>query len=126
MSIKEMYPFTFVQENSNVLHFKLENGNVHAKIFILEKDIVRILFSEGETLKLDRTWSVAPGMEDVPMEGRSRFDTEGFSLPAYETRLSEEIYIVETEILKLHIKRDGFQIRWFYRETWETLSHDDD
>lgn len=126
MSIKEMYPFTFVQENSNVLHFKLEDGNVHAKIFILEKDIVRILFSEGETLKLNRTWSIAPGMEDVPVEGRNRFDTDGFSLPAYETRQAEDVFIVETESLKLHIKLDGFKISWFYleNENWIPLAND--
>ncbi|QNG59407.1 glycoside hydrolase family 31 protein [Bacillus sp. PAMC26568] len=126
MSIKEMYPFTLVQENSNVLHFKLEDGNVHAKIFILEKDIVRILFSEGETLKLNRTWSVAPGMEDVPVEGRNRFDTDGFSLPDYETGQAEDVFIVETESLKLHIKLDGFKISWFYleNENWIPLAND--
>ncbi|MEC2210107.1 hypothetical protein P9G44_05190 [Bacillus paralicheniformis] len=42
MSIKETYMFTFMKEEKNVLHFHLNDGHAHAKIFILEEDIIRI------------------------------------------------------------------------------------
>ena len=35
-------------------------------------------------LYFPRTWAVAPGQEDVPLEGRDRFQLDGFSLPAFQ------------------------------------------
>ncbi|MCJ7985362.1 hypothetical protein MUB16_17300 [Priestia sp. OVL9] len=60
MSIKENYQFTFINETDNILQFELEENNIYAKIMILETDIIRILFTDGEELQLDKTWSVAP------------------------------------------------------------------
>ncbi|MCY9423455.1 hypothetical protein MOF51_21170, partial [Bacillus paralicheniformis] len=73
-----------MKEEKNVLHFHLNDGHAHAKIFILEEDIIRILLTEGEALTLEKTWSVAPGQIDVPWEGRHRLDMSGFTLPQYE------------------------------------------
>lgn len=50
MSIKETYMFTFMKEENNVLDFHLNDGHAHAKIFILEEDIIRILLTEGEEI----------------------------------------------------------------------------
>ena len=32
-------------------------------------------------LRHPRTWAIAPGLEDVPLEGRDRFDMTGYDLP---------------------------------------------
>ncbi|MGM0920461.1 MAG: TIM-barrel domain-containing protein [Bacillota bacterium] len=126
MSIKEKYTFAFEQESRNVLHFKLEDGTVRASVFILEKDIIRILFTVGEKLTLDRTWSIAPGMDDIPLEGKSRFATDGFSLPAYETEILGDFFTVKTEVLKLQIDLNGFKITWYCRKEndWVQIAKD--
>ncbi len=126
MSLKEKYEFTFIKENNNTLDFKLLNGNTYAKIMVLEEDIIRILFTDGEKVKLDKTWSVAPGQADVPWEGRDRFDLSVFSLPDYDSRQVNDEFIVETSLLKLQVKLDGFKISWFYREDSEWMNFAND
>jgi alpha-glucosidase len=126
MSIKENYQFTFIRENNNILDFKLIVGNTFAKIIVLEDDIIRILFTDGEKLKLDKTWSVAPGQADIPWEGRDRFDISCFSLPNFEYGQHGDEFIVETTRLKLQVKLNGFKISWFYREDsgWINFAND--
>ena len=126
MSLREKYEFTFIKETNNTLDFKLLNGNTYAKIMVLEEDIIRILFTDGEKVKLDKTWSVAPGQADVPWEGRDRFDLSVFSLPDYESRQVNDEFIVETSLLKLQVKLDGFKISWFYREDSEWMNFAND
>lgn len=126
MSIKENYQFTFINETDNILQFELTENNIYAKIMILETDIIRILFTDGEELQLDKTWSVAPGQSDVPLEGRKRLDTSGFSLPSYEFSNNNGECTVETSALKLNVDLNGFKISWFYREDsgWVNFAND--
>ncbi|MBU8588300.1 glycoside hydrolase family 31 protein [Priestia megaterium] len=126
MSIKGNYQFTFINETDNILQFELEENNIYAKIMILETDIIRILFTDGEELQLDKTWSVAPGQSDVPLEGRKRLDTSGFSLPSYEFSNNNGECTVETSALKLNVDLNGFKISWFYREDsgWVNFAND--
>ncbi|WP_318614822.1 glycoside hydrolase family 31 protein [Priestia megaterium] len=126
MSIKENYQFTFLNEASNVLQFELAESNIYAKIMVLETDIIRVLFTDGEELQLDKTWSVAPGQTDVPLEGRKRLDTSGFSLPSYEFSNNNGECTVETSALKLNVDLNGFKISWFYREDsgWVNFAND--
>ncbi|ADF40257.1 glycoside hydrolase family 31 protein [Priestia megaterium] len=126
MSIKENYQFTFLNEANNVLQFELAESNIYAKIMVLETDIIRVLFTDGEELQLDKTWSVAPGQTDVPLEGRKRLDTSGFSLPSYEFSNNNGECTVETSALKLNVDLNGFKISWFYREDsgWVNFAND--
>ncbi|WP_415762211.1 TIM-barrel domain-containing protein [Priestia megaterium] len=126
MSIKGNYQFTFINETDNILQFELAENNIYAKIMILETDIIRILFTDGEELQLYKTWSVAPGQSDVPLEGRKRLDTSGFSLPSYEFSNNNGECTVETSALKLNIDLNGFKISWFYREDsgWVNFAND--
>lgn len=126
MSIKGNYQFTFLNEANNVLQFELAESNIYAKIMVLETDIIRVLFTEGEELQLDKTWSVAPGQTDVPLEGRKRLDTSGFSLPSYEFSNNNGECTVETSALKLNVDLNGFKISWFYREDsgWVNFAND--
>ncbi|MCU7709438.1 glycoside hydrolase family 31 protein [Priestia sp. JV24] len=126
MSIKGNYQFTFLNEANNVLQFELAESNIYAKIMVLETDIIRVLFTNGEELQLDKTWSVAPGQTDVPLEGRKRLDTSGFSLPSYEFSNNNGECTVETSALKLNVDLNGFKISWFYREDfgWVNFAND--
>jgi len=126
MSIKENYQFTFLNEANNVLQFELAESNIYAKVMVLETDIIRVLFTDGEELQLDKTWSVAPGQTDVPLEGRKRLDTSGFSLPSYEFSNNNGECTVETSALKLNVDLNGFKISWFYREDsgWVNFAND--
>jgi alpha-glucosidase len=126
MSIKENYQFTFIRENNNILDFKLIAGNTLARIIVLEDDIIRILITDGEKLKLDKTWSVAPGQADIPWEGRGRFDISCFSLPNFEYGQYGGEFIVETTCLKLQVELNGFKISWFYREDSEWVNFAND
>ncbi|MES5264768.1 glycoside hydrolase family 31 protein [Priestia megaterium] len=126
MSIKENYQFTFLNEANNVLQFELAESNIYAKVMVLETDIIRVLFTDGEELQLDKTWSVAPGQTDVPLEGRKRLDTSGFSLPSYEFSNNNGECTVETSALKLNVDLNGFKISWFYHEDsgWVNFAND--
>src|SRR5580698_3427564 len=55
-----------------------------AYIFVLEDDIVRLLVLPDGRLRHTRTWTIAPGQDDVPDDGRDRFDVSGFGCPAFE------------------------------------------
>lgn len=110
--ILKNYYFDFLNSENNVLQFKLDKGNTYAKIFILEEDIIRVLFIEGE-LNLDKTWLVAPGMDDIPREGRDRLDITPFSLPEYEYKIINNKCTIETSKIKVIFDLDGMKATWY-------------
>lgn len=115
MSLKEKYLFELLKEENNTITFQLDNPWTVVRVMILENDLVRVLFSKGDQLEIDKTWLVAPGMDDVPFEGRNRFDLTPFSLPHYQMHNEGETVIIETEMLKLSINLDGFRVSWFFK-----------
>lgn len=115
MSLKERYLFELQKEEKNVLTFELDNPRVVARVMVLENDLIRVLMSNGEKLEIDNTWLVAPGMDDVPFEGRSRFDLSPFSLPEYQLLHEGDTVTVETEMIKLRVALDGFKATWFFK-----------
>jgi alpha-glucosidase len=117
MSIREKYLFKFINEENNCLYFKLDHSEFIARVFVLENDIVRVLMTDSEELSLPQTWLVAPGMDDVPMEGRHRLDVSPFSLPSYVSYEKEEVYYIETSTLKVEINLNGFNIHWYYKDS---------
>lgn len=123
MSLRESYQFRFLQEENNVLTFNLEDSALQARVIILEHDVVRVLMTKGKELEMEKTWHVAPGMEDVPYEGRDRLDLSPFSLPHYSIQQNDDYVIVETEKLKLQINLDGFKITWFAKDEEGKLQH---
>jgi alpha-glucosidase len=86
-------------------------------VFVLEEDMIRVMMTSGEQLQVKNTWLVAPGMDDVPLKGRDRFDLSPFSLPQYEAQQEGNQFIVDTLRLKLHIDLDGFKITWYAKES---------
>lgn len=117
MSLKEKYLFELRKEENNIVTFQLDNPLVIARVMVLENDLIRVLMSKGEKLEVDNTWLVAPGMDDVPFEGRSRFDLSPFSLPQYQLHNGGETVVVETEMVKLSINLDGFKATWFFKRS---------
>lgn len=117
MSLRENYQFQFTEEKSNVLTFQLEHSEVIARVFVLEKDMIRVLMSKGDQLEVKKTWLVAPGMDDVSFGGRDRFDLSPFSLPAYKFQNQGSHCTIETEKLKLQIDLNGFKITWFSKDS---------
>lgn len=115
MSLKENYLFELKKQENNIITFQLDNPVVVAQVMVLEQDLIRVLMTKGEELEVENTWLVAPGMDDVPFEGRSRFDLSPFSLPAYQLASEGHTVSIETEMLKLSIDLDGFKATWFHK-----------
>ena len=93
MSIRN-FKFKFTNNKDNIVEFKCED--IVAKILVLEEDILRVIIHNEKGVKLDKTWLVAPGMEDIPFEGRDRFDTTGFSLPKFKLEEKEDFVTITT------------------------------
>lgn len=66
------------------------------EIFVLEDDIVRVRVLPDAVARTPRTWTIAPGLDDVPLDGRDRLDLSGFALPAYELIEDADAVHVET------------------------------
>lgn len=109
--ILRTYPFRFIREENNILEFNSVDGNTFVKVFVLEDDIIRVLFIEEE-LKLDKSWLVAPGMEDIEREGRDRLDITPFSLPQYTYEIIDGRCIVETSKIKVIFELNGMKATW--------------
>ncbi|MTH54271.1 alpha-glucosidase [Bacillus mangrovi] len=114
MSLLPHHYFLFTGSNGNVLQFRGQETIV--RLFILEHGLIRVLFTKGPEPQLGRTWSIAPGLEDLPFEGRDRLDTSGFSLPDYFMQQTGQVFSIRTGRLQLEIELDGFKISWFFKE----------
>lgn len=115
MSLKENYLFELKKQENNIITFQLDNPVVVAQVMVLEQDLIRVLMTKGEKLEVENTWLVAPGMDDVPFEGRNRFDLSPFSLPSYQLSNEGQTVSIETEMLKISIDLDGFKATWFHK-----------
>ncbi len=94
-------------------HLRLDSdGDAVAHVLVLEDDIVRVLLLPDGILKQPKTWAIAPGLEDVPAEGRDRFDLSGFALPRYDLREADGKLIVKTAKLAFSIRLSGFFCSW--------------
>jgi alpha-glucosidase len=87
-----------------------QNHRVH--LFVLEPDIVRVLVLPNGKMRFGKTWAIAPGLDDVPIEGRDRFDLEHFTLPAFELTELPGKLLVATGKIRLTIQLAGFFCRW--------------
>ena len=97
-----------------------------AHIFVLENDIIRVLVLPGGRLDQPRTFAIAPGAEDVGLDGRDRFDLTGFTQPECVIRSNTESLQIETATIRLTIRLAGFFCSWELRlETgWGPVASD--
>ncbi len=125
MSLSHLPLFCFLSECSGGLSLISDRGD-KACIFVLEEDIFRILlFAEGSAGQT-RSFAIAPGEEDVALNGRDRLDLDGFSLPSFAYRLDSEILLVETASIRLHVRLTGLQLSWDIRMggEWRAAARD--
>jgi len=77
-------------------------------------------------LRFPRTWAIAPGLDDVPYEGRDRFDLSGFASPSFELAQDTESVRITTTLIRLTIELRGLLCRWEVRqaERWVAAASD--
>lgn len=119
--IKRNYLFELKECSNNTLNFEQVEGNTQVNVYILEEDIIRVLFYENELI-MKRTWLVAPGMDDTAKEGRDRFDISPFSKPDFAHKIEDGKCIVETSKIKVSFDLDGMKAVWTYKaETGDVI-----
>ena len=86
--------------------------NCRIELFVLAEDIIRVLvLPDGETHG-PRTWSIAPGADDVPLEGRDRRDMSGFAPQSFTLSSDAGHVVVETARIRLTVTLDGGFCTW--------------
>jgi alpha-glucosidase len=110
------------------IHFINQTENIDVSVLVLESHIIRVVFKKNNELALPKTWLVAPGMEDIPFEGRDRMDLSPFSLPQFQYEVVEEgkVISIYTDRLKALIQLNGLIITWYEHKNgnWHELASD--
>jgi alpha-glucosidase len=103
--------FRLAEEDGNRLTL-VSDGPAVAYVFVLEKHIMRVMVLPDGKIRHPRTWAIALGQDDVPANGRDRFDLSGFRLPDFSVDEQDGKLIVETAWLRLTIRLRGFFCSW--------------
>ncbi|MED4130603.1 glycoside hydrolase family 31 protein [Shouchella miscanthi] len=119
MNIQAPYQFELKEKKGSLLSFYSSEAQMTAYVFVLEQGIFRVLFEKEEGLEVPQTWSIAPGCDDVPVEGRPRFSTEGFTCPTFATKEYDRHIEIATNELKAVIQKEGFRMAWFQKQQGE-------
>ena len=96
------------------------------ELFVLAEDIIRVLvLPDGETHG-PRTWSIAPGADDVALEGRDRRDMSGFTPPPFDVSGDAGHVVVETARIRLTVTLDGGLCAWdiLHGAAWHRVMSD--
>ncbi|UCF25782.1 MAG: glycoside hydrolase family 31 protein, partial [Ralstonia sp.] len=96
------------------------------ELFVLEEDIVRVLVLPQGDLRGPATWSIAPGGDDTPLEGRDRRDLSGFSLPSFALHADADTLRLETAKIRLTVALAGGFCTWEIRRAgqWHAVLSD--
>jgi alpha-glucosidase len=111
MSLAAPPLFRLASTEANHLTLESDQGDV-AHLFVLEQDIIRVMVLPGGRLEMGRTWAIAPGQDDVPPQGRDRFDLSGFSLPPFAQSVDDASLTIETEAVRLMVRLAGLFCVW--------------
>ncbi|WP_304175920.1 glycoside hydrolase family 31 protein [Phenylobacterium aquaticum] len=83
------------------------------EVFVLEPDIIRVLHRPKTSQGAMKTWAIAPGMEDVPDQGRDRMAQDGFACPAFDLKVVDDTtLVITTERLRLTVRLKGLFFLW--------------
>jgi alpha-glucosidase len=125
MSIASLPTFSVTDQNRFRVTLQSSDGCI-VYLFVLEEDILRVMVLPEGKLSFPRTWAIAPGLEDVPLEGRDRFDLEGFTSPEAEVVKEANQLRITTARVRLTVKLRGFFCQWEVRQKdqWETAAAD--
>lgn len=111
MSLARIPTFSVVERSGARVTLQSDEGHV-AHFFVLEEDIVRVMALPLGHLCFPRTWAIAPGLDDVPYQGRDRFDLSGFALPDFEFLQQIDTLQITTELIRLTVDLRGLFCRW--------------
>src|SRR5580700_5895061 len=111
MSLATIPIFRVTERAGARITLQSDEGHI-AHLFILEEDILRVMVLPGGTLYFPRTWAVAPGQEDVPLEGRDRFQLDGFAVPAFQFEEEPGTIRLVTNRIRLTIQLQGLYCHW--------------
>ena len=100
--------------------------NCRIELFVLADDIVRVLVLPDGEMHGPRTWSIAPGADDVPLEGRERRDVSGFTPPRFELAADAEQVVIETARVRLTVTLNGGFCAWdiLHDAAWHRVMSD--
>jgi alpha-glucosidase len=114
--VSPIRPPRFSLERESRGHLVLQaSSGAAAPLFVLEEDILRVLFISPGRRDLPRTWAVAPGADDGPIAGRRRSDRTGFSMPKFSCHETVDRLGVATKRIRLTVERIGFLCTWEMR-----------
>lgn len=65
-------------------------------------------------MKIKNTWLVAPGLEDIPFQGRDKFDTSRFTLSKFQVIEEGNGIVIKTTQIEIIINFNGFKLTWNY------------
>ena len=82
------------------------------RLYVLEDDLVRVLFTPPGGLREPRTWTIAAGGDDVPWQGRDRLDVGGFARPAFSIESSDHEVALTTSVLRVVARLRPFGLAW--------------
>jgi alpha-glucosidase len=117
--------FALIAREAGHLTLASDHGD-QAHVFVLEGDLLRILLLPGGRLRELKTFSIAPGAEDVAQQGRGRFDLSGFTLPDFTLSEVTGALRIKTSAIRLTIKLVGFFCSWELRieDEWRPAARD--
>ena len=103
--------FNLKDINYNHLIFQLPEKQIFVRVYVLEENIFRVLFTKSLKPILDKTWSITK--DDIPFEGIDKLHTSSFNCPEFETYIDNDFATIKTDKLKCKINLDGFIISWY-------------
>ncbi|WP_249871286.1 glycoside hydrolase family 31 protein [Oceanobacillus saliphilus] len=116
--------FNVVSTDKNKIIFHSKEQDVY--MYILEEDVFRIFIPTDNHPIMNKTWTIAPMAEDIPAEGRDRFDLSPFSLPKYHVITKANQIEVSTSNMKAMVDLNGFKISWYGKkqDDWVLIVND--
>src|SRR5262245_11348431 len=109
--MRRLQTATFVGRTEDGARFALED-QWECRIYVLQDDLVRVLFTPSEGSREPRTWSIVAGGTDVPWTGRDRLDTSGFARPRFSLTLTEAHVAIATSVLNVSVRLAPFGLDW--------------
>lgn len=97
------------------------------ELFVLADDIIRVLVLPDGEMHGPRSWAIAPGMDDVALEGRERRDLSGFTPPPFKVSSDDAAQlVVETARIRLTVTLDGGFCAWdiLHEDVWQRVMSD--
>ncbi|KXV16869.1 alpha-glucosidase [Caballeronia megalochromosomata] len=124
-NLKNRPRFALSERTDNRVALRCAEG-ARIELFVLADDIIRVLVLPHGELRGPRTWAIAPGQEDVALEGRDRYDTSGFTATPFTLSEDDGRIVIETSQIRVTVALDGGFCAWQIRRDgrWHDVMND--